>query len=198
MKSQLLNSLLVAGSLLVTNVASAGLIQLSDFDADATVIDFNDGAVGATTYASDILTVIGGEVSGGAPGANNSGFSYTNLVNPLPGVFRLDFASAVSAVGMNVYYNYSDVSFKLFDTNNALLDSYLGSPTQYGMIDGFVGLETGVNNIAYALIDVPSVNAHDLFIDNVIYQTVESVPEPTSLAIIGLGLFGLVTRRAKK
>jgi hypothetical protein len=127
------------------------------------------------------------------------GGSYSTQRRPAPGIFRLDFSSFVSAVGMSVYYNNSNVSFKLYDINNILLDSSLSSPTQYGQINGFVGLNTGINNIAYALIDVPGqVNIHDLYVDNVIFQQTVAVPAPGSFALLGLGLMFLASRRFKK
>jgi len=201
MKNTFLKSIVAATTLTISSFASASLIELADFDASATMINLNDGTVGSATYSSDILTLSGGSIAS-ISHTSVSGLAYSTQLSPVPGIFRLDFSSFVSAIGMDVLYNNSDVSFRVFDENDIELESSLSKPTQYGSQSGFVGISTGVANIAYALIDVPALSIHDLFIDNIIYQgnvtTQVSVPEPSTLAILGLGLAGFAARRAKK
>lgn len=198
MISKFLSGALAFVVLTLSTSANAGLINLVDFKSSATKIDFSDAIIDATTYSKGIFSISGGNVDN-LNIVSMVGGSYSTRLRPAPGIFRLDFSSFVSAVGMSVYYNSSNVAFKLYDVNNILLDSSLSSPTQYGQINGFVGLNTGINNIAYALIDVPGrVNIHDLYIDNVIFQQTVAVPAPGSFALLGLGLMFLASRRFKK
>ena len=175
--------------------ASAAFISLASFSPSAVTYGFENAAVNALTPGDGFVSFSDGEVANGSPGTPGGGIrSYTNLgvANPpAGGVLRMDFASAVSAVGFAAYYNNSAVLFRVFDSSNNLLDSYSGSPTNYGSINGFIGLSTGVANISYALASVPAVNnIHNLYIDNVIYQgQSSSVPDGGStLALFGFAI----------
>ncbi|WP_259366372.1 MULTISPECIES: PEP-CTERM sorting domain-containing protein [unclassified Colwellia] len=199
MKFKFLNVTLAVLIISICSSANAGLIQLADFDVSATTIDFSDATLNSSTYTNGIFSITGGNITNNTINTSIFGLNYSTQTNSNPGVFRLDFSSFISAIGMNVHYNSSDVSLRLFDINDVLLESSLSSPTQYSTISGFVGLNTGANNIAYALIDVPGrVNIHDLYMDNVVYQRVTDVPEPSTLAIFALGMMGLASRRFKK
>jgi hypothetical protein len=113
------------------------------------------------------------------------------------GNFRIDFASNVSAVGLDVYYNNADVLFQLFDSSNNLLDSIYASPTNYTGIGGFLGLNVGSSLISYAIVGVPTVSGHDLYIDNIVYQGATVPDEANIVGLLGLSFVGIAMFRRK-
>jgi hypothetical protein len=106
---------------------------------------------------------------------------------------RFNFASTVNAVGFNAYYNNAPVLFRVFNAQNVLLDSISIAPKDCGSICGFIGLRA--EGISYAIASVPTVNYHNMYIDNIVYQRAAEVPEPASLALFGLGVLALGLRR---
>lgn len=184
----------------VAPIANATSVNLAFFGPTPETVDFSGGVAGQAVYVDGIVTVTGGNVVTGVSVANMPTPNYTNNGgggNPAGGVLRIDFATAVSAVGMDVHYNNSPVQLRLFDSLNNLLDSIMGSPTNYGTITGFLGLDVGANLVSYALVDVPAVNSHDLYIDNIVYQA-QGVPDEASmLGLLGLSLVGVALFRRK-
>ncbi len=121
---------------------------------------------------------------------------FTNVSVPGGGTTIISFLTAVSAVGFDGIYSINKLAFELYDKNNVLLDSSLTAPKNYniiapGTLSGFFGLSTGLNNISTVKIHMPTKeNLGNLYLDNVIYQTVEKVPEPTSITLLGMGALG--------
>jgi hypothetical protein len=126
-----------------------------------------------------------------------SGFVYYDGADS--SVIRLDFASAVSAVGLDFIVNNQPTTLSLFNSSDQLIESTtlsnIGLPIAGNFPNGFIGLNVGSNVISYATIDTILVG-NELYIDNIIYQS--QVPEPTTLAILALGMLGLASRRFKK
>jgi len=175
--------------------AQASVITRAQFDASATNYGFEESTVGALTPTDGFLTVSGAHVIS-ANISGQSGKEYTNdggYGTKSGAAMRFSFASAVNAVGFNAYYNNAAVLFQVFNAQNVLLDSISIKPTDCGAICGFVGLRA--EGISYAIASVPTVNSHNMYIDNIVYQRAAEVPEPASLALFGLGVLALGLRR---
>jgi hypothetical protein len=120
---------------------------------------------------------------------NNPGGNYTNTI-------RFDFASAVNAFAFN--WGASDEAWVLraFDAGNNLLESF-DLPSTFASNDGdYVGLATA--GIKYATL---TTNGNDwVFIDNITTApaTGGTVPEPPTLALLGLSLLGFAASRRRK
>jgi len=174
-------------------VANAIPIDRVDFSGSAITYGFDGESSGTTTVSSDILTVSQGVVSGydwtGTPLIEPT---YNNQNDGLAA--RLDFFSNVSAIGLDFVSDNTTVSLSIFDSTDTFIESIeisdLGLPLQNGEPSGFIGLDTGVNNIAYAIFDTPYQQGFDFYIDNIIYQQVD-VPEPSPLVLIALGLLAI-------
>ena len=184
---------LIVFCLSLGQVANAIPIDRVDFSGSAVTYGFDGETAGTTTVNSDILTVSQGVVS-------SFNWTGTPLVEPTYNnqgggtATRLDFLSDVSAIGLDFVSNNATVSLSIFDSSDTFLESIelsdFGLPLQNGFPSGFVGLDTGVNNIAYALFDTPYQQGFDFYIDNIIYQQVD-VPEPSPLVIMALGLLAI-------
>jgi len=196
------NFLVLAALLMQFGQAQGGVINRADFGPSALSVDFSGGVVGSATYTSGNLTVSGGNIQNSPSIPPLDALKYTNDGgggNPAGAPIRLDFATQVSAIGLDAYYNNSPVLFDLYDSTNTLLDSLLSAPTDYGSISGYLGLNVGADLISYAIFSLPGKpNIHNLYIDNIIYQSISSVPEPATLALLGLGLAGFVFSWQKK
>lgn len=179
-----------------TATAQASQITRAQFETTAVTYGFENSAVGALTPSDGFLTVSGAHVTGNTP-PGQSDLTYTNdgQYSTVAGAaMRFSFASTVSAVGFNAYYNNAPILFQVFNSQNVLLDSISTSPTDCGDICGFVGLRA--DGISYAIASLPTVQTHNLYADNIIYQAQsQSVPEPASIVLLGIGALALGLRR---
>ncbi len=178
--------------------AQAAPIARADFGPGEITYDFDMAANGSTTPTDGVLTVSNGATTFvGAPFGLLSNLAYRD--NGSGAAIRFSFAGAVSAVGVDFISNRSDVTLRLYDAGDTLLDSttigWTTLPLGLGFAfpTGFVGLDLGLNVIAYATIDT-AVTGDGMFLDNVIYQ---STPEPASLALLGLGTLALAGFRRR-
>ena len=153
--------------------ANAAPILRGDFDPSAVEYEFVGLPFGQIIVSDGNLTVSDGEVRTVARG---------DLVSPTyydgndASVIRLDFASSISAIGLDFNSNNADTTLSVFDSLDNLIESFtLSAAEQFpcaGFLCGFVGLDVGALNIAYVLIDTPLIG-DELFIDNIIYQAIE-------------------------
>ncbi|MGB3725778.1 MAG: PEP-CTERM sorting domain-containing protein [Glaciecola sp.] len=198
MKNKFLKGLVAGFALLLSGIANAGLITLSEFDATATTYDFSGLTDGATTVGDGFLTVSNGEVISINEGSLIAPAYYDGEDSS---VIRFDFLTLVSAIGLDFYVNDQPTTLSIFDSTDSLIESItisnIGLPTSTGFPYGFIGVNAGANLISYATVDTPLIG-NELVVDNIIYQSTTEVPEPSTLAVFTLGLMGLASRKLKK
>lgn len=96
----------------------------------------------------------------------------------------------------------SDVAFAFVsNTGTSTFSAYLGANLieSFAAGTGYGGDFYGFTGIAFDSIRIDSGGVNNAYIlDNLQSRTGNSVPEPTSLALLGFGLFGLVASRSSK
>lgn len=196
-KYSFLTLLIGCFALIFSSITNAGFIAVDDFDADATIFDFTGFDIGEITAGDGVLSISNGVVTSNDFG-NLNGKSYYDGADS--SVIRLDFVTMVSAVGLDFYVNNQPTTLSIFDVNNVLIESVvvsdIGLPVEFFPY-GFIGVNAGANLISYATVDTP-LNGNELVIDNIIYQDINSIAEPSALAIITMGIIALVLRRFRK
>ncbi len=180
--------------------ANAAPIARDSFGPNAVNYNFDGTQFGVTTATDGFMTVSNGVVLN-VPNAITTSYFDGGDASPI----RMDFASPISALGLDFFSNFADTGLGLFDAGNNLLSWLILSTNQLSGCSipstnisglcGFIGVDFGSNSVAYALIDTP-LQGSELLIDNIIYQTTE-VSEPTTFALMGLGLLGLFLSRRK-
>ena len=154
------------------------------------------------TYASVVsgdLTVsgIGGDirVANDYPDQyNGRGAAYLDNDAGSTSGFRFDFTNLVSAFAFN--WGASDVSWTLsaFDATGHLLESVVTPITNGSNAGDFIGLAHA--GMKYATL-VSNGGSDWVFVDNVSFAAA-AVPEPASIALLGLGFAGVVALRRRR
>jgi PEP-CTERM motif len=125
------------------------------------------------------------------------------------GLLRVDFASLVNFVSIDLLFDDDDIGLlKAFDSSDNVLETVTGLGDGRGSSSGFcppfclpsvtVSISRPSNDIAYIL--AGGQHGEGLFLDTLQFSRAETIPEPTTLALITLGLacVGCSNRRKHK
>jgi hypothetical protein len=178
--------------------------------AQATAIDFTalPGTTAVTTqYAGVTFSLAGGNDASGAPTTTYAyqGSSYGGLTNTNSGGYYptaeylvATFSAPVIGVSFSFYdagYNGAN-AYYLYDTAHVLIGS--GNLSASDSTSAFYDLTsyTGVSSIVWDN-GVPAGNGGNWWQSLQSLSYTAEVPEPTSIALLGLGLAGLAASRRK-
>ena len=178
--------------------AEASAILRAEFNPTATTYGLDNAIFGSTTATNGDATLINGSVSTLNSG-NLVGNSYYDGADA--SVIRINFLNPVAAFGLDWNSNNANPTLSVFNSANVLLESLTLDWTQFpapdGYPTGFIGLNVGINSIAYATIDTPR-NGNELYVDNLIYQRTAAVPVPATLPLLAIGAASLIAIRRRK
>lgn len=173
----------------------------------ATLFDFNNAAAGNWTSISQTVDGITATATG--VGANITSFSWLGspvIVGGASGAWkptRVDFSVAVTSVSAMFGDGSADdddfVVLSAYDAGNNLLDQ---QSFYYGTMNGWASLTVTGANIAYVIGSTTAQGTafNQGLPDSVVWDNfeVQAVPEPATIAALGLGAAALVRRRARK
>ena len=170
-----------------TNVSS---VTTNDFN-HYTVIDYfgSSHTENGVTFTGGALFSQGNNNYAGSQWIGEKWFSFEGA-QP----YGIDFGQDLTALSFNFadYYNANMDLTLLFNTGESISVNQGGSNVM-----GFVGITT---DIAFSSVQLISSNTKGTYfgIDNLAYGTASAVPEPASIALLGLGLAGIGLSRKKK
>lgn len=194
--------------LLISEGANAAAISASDFTDAATYVSFenlplnfgygepiplsingvtftsSDNGYGFRTYPKSFF--VGGTICQDGCIMTNDELDFITVTLPTP----------VAKVGGSVgVFNVSGTATAEFYSGNALLGSLIiSSPADYSV---FAGWDAGANIITSVRFTDIENQEFTLTLDKFGYETVTSVPIPSSALLLGSGLLGLVAKRRK-
>jgi hypothetical protein len=171
--------------------------------ASATVIDFDDasavaGSAVATNYSGVTFTNAqytanyGLYGSSGSYGISSISASFQYIYSAADAI-SATFATSISSASIGVIdIGGNGFTLEAYDASNTLVDSatYYGSGAGVGDYEVLSVAGAGITTLKFY--QPLSVYGDGVVLDNLTYQ---AVPEPMSIAALGLGAFALVRRR---
>lgn len=196
---KIVQSTLVAAVLMLATVANAAPIT-SAADAalnNSVLIDFNalpnsnanSYTIGAVTFKSLTASNLSIQSYG-----NQYGTSGQSLGNPSAQNFEAIFDTSVSAFGISGGAYNNGWTFTAFDVNNNTIEILnLNHPCCGGYYDGIAA--NGIKRVTFSSFGDYVAFDDFRFTES---QAAAQVPEPGSLALLGLGFLGFAASRRKK
>lgn len=174
---------------------AGGTISSEDFDAlaDGTILgvtpDVTYGASGGDVIVTD--TFLTTTVPNGI-GSTSAGF-FTPTESA---IFTFSSAITAFAIDINTFASTDGAYSALLDTSESVLSIFEAFPNfSTGQFLGFV------SDTPFSQITISANTGFSYTLDTLVYgdaAAVQSVPEPGTLALLGLGLVGMAARRRKK
>lgn len=160
-----------------------------------TTLTFSEVALAGSTALSNQFAAYGVTFSGlfytpctncvEVPARPDAGNFNNNNTSTFNSGFDIFFANDVSGASFSFASNGGTFSFQAYN-NGTLVESFLGNGSTWG--------NYGFDGLAFDRIHVSTPSA--MLLDNLAFRS--DVPEPAPLALLGLGMFGLLAARRRK
>lgn len=182
-------------SIATTGTAVAGAITETSFTSAQTVVNMNNVSAPQSnfTYSGISFSNAPGDTSW--RNLTQSGYGFTDDVG-LSNI-TLDFAKAANKIGLDVYIGSATYAVSFFDTALQLLGTVNVSLANNASF-AFAGWESAVGIAHVQILEVSGYNGLVGGFNDIRIENSANVPEPTSVALLGLGMAGLAASRRRR